>query len=163
MSVSVVFYKCSCTDEVIDKTNYLTVLDTLSGQYRGEVNILSPVIRISPTTNATLAKLLTECNYCYIADLGRYYYVNDITAVANNVIEMRLTVDVLHSWRTAIKAQKVIVSRNQKDYNAYLDDPALKVYNNPNITVYNFIYDVQGTPTVAKFSNFNYVLAIAGS
>lgn len=163
MSVSIVFYKCSCSNEVVDKTNFITSLDTLTGEYRGEVNILNPVIRISPTTNATTVKILTECNYAYIATLGRYYYVNDITAIAKDVIEIRLAVDVLYSWRTAIKAQQVIVSRNEEQFSLYLDDPVLKVYNNPNITVYNFKKTVDNETVVAAFSDFEYILALAGT
>lgn len=159
--MNITLYSCTCSNETIDKTNYLTSIDTLSGEFRGEINILRPVIRIAPTTAATQTKILTQCNYVYIAALGRYYFVTDITGVAQNMIEISLRVDVLFSWKTAILAQSVIVSRNEKEYALYLDDSVLKVYNNPNITVYHF-KDTDGV-TDMKFSDSEFILALAGS
>ena len=159
--MNITLYSCTCSNETIDKTNYLTSIDTLSGEFRGEINILRPVIRIKPTTTATQTKILTQCNYVYIAALGRYYFVTDITGIASNLIELTLRVDVLFSWKTAILAQSVIVSRNEKEYALYLDDSVLKVYNNPNITVYHF-KDTDGI-TDMKFSASEFILALAGS
>lgn len=159
--MNITLYSCTCSNETIDKTNYLTSIDTLSGEFRGEINILRPVIRIKPTTAATQTKILTQCNYVYIAALGRYYFVTDITGVANSIIEISLRVDVLYTWKTAILAQSVIVSRNEKEYALYLDDSVLKVYNNPNITVYHF-KDTDGV-TDMKFSDSEFILALAGS
>lgn len=159
--MNITLYSCSCSNETIDKTNYLTSIDTLSGEFRAEINILRPVIRVTPTTAATQTKILTQCNYVYIAALGRYYFVTDITGVANSLIEISLRVDVLFSWKTAILAQSVIVSRNEKEYALYLDDSVLKVYNNPNITVYHF-KDTDGV-TNMEFSDSEFILALAGS
>lgn len=159
--MNITLYSCTCSNETIDKTNYLTSIDTLSGEFRGEINILRPVIRFTPTMAATQTKILTQCNYVYIAALGRYYFVTDITGVAKDLIEISLRVDVLFSWKTAILAQSVIVSRNEKEYALYLDDSVLKVYNNPNITVYHF-KDTDGI-TDMKFSDSEFILALAGS
>lgn len=159
--MNITLYSCTCSNETIDKTNYLTAIDTLSGEFRGEINILRPVIRVVPTTAATQAKILTQCNYVYIDALGRYYFVTDITGVANSIIEITLRVDVLFSWKTAILAQSVIVSRNENEYALYLDDSVLKVYNNPNITVYHF-KDTDGI-TNMEFSDSEFILALAGS
>ena len=161
MSVTIALYKCTCSNETIDKTNYITSIDSLTGEFRGEVNILRPVIRISPTASATQVKILTQCNYVYIAVLSRYYFITDITVISNNIIELNLRVDVLYSWKTAILAQSVIVSRNEKEYALYLDDSILKVYNNPNITVYHF-KDTDGV-TNMEFSDSEFILALAGS
>lgn len=159
--MNITLYSCTCSNETVDKTNYLTAIDTLSGEFRGEINILRPVIRVTPTTAATQTKILTQCNYVYIAALGRYYYVTDITGIANYLIEISLRVDVLYSWKTAILAQSVIVSRNENEYALYLDDSVLKVYNNPNITVYHF-KDTDGV-TDMEFSDSEFILALAGS
>ena len=159
--MNITLYSCTCSNETIDKTNYLTSIDTLSGEFRGEINILRPVIRITPTTAATQTKILTQCNYVYIAALGRYYFVTDITGVAQSMIEISLRVDVLFSWKTAILAQSVIVSRNENEYALYLDDSVLKVYNNPNITVYHF-KDTDGV-TNMEFNDREFILALAGS
>lgn len=159
--MNITLYSCTCSNETVDKTNYLTSIDTISGEFRGEINILRPVIRVTPTTAATQTKILTQCNYVYIAALGRYYFVTDITGVAKGLIEITLRVDVLFSWKTAILAQSVIVSRNENEHALYLDDSVLKVYNNPNITVYHF-KDTDGV-TYMEFSDSEFILALAGS
>ena len=159
MSSTVYLYKNSSSRETVDKSSYLSQIESISGEYRGPVNVLNPVIQITPTTTTTQSKLLSECNYVYLPDLGRYYYVRSKTAVTANIIELELEVDVLYSFKTAILAQKVIVSRNEKDYSLYLDDTELKVYNNPNICTYNF-KDSLGTST--GFTAEQFVMAVAG-
>lgn len=154
----IVLYSNASENEKLDKA--ITVIDTLTGSFRGEVNVVNPVIRIQPTASATVTKIVTQCNYCYIAELGRYYYVVSAVGIAENIIELRLRVDVLMSFKTAIKAQNVIVSRNEKEYRLYLDDEKIKVYNNPNICVYTF-KDQYGDTT--KFTGQYFIMALAGS
>lgn len=160
MSSHITLYSNKASEETIDKSDSLVKIEDLTGDFRGTVNVLNPIIQITPTATSTVTKILSECNYLYIQELARYYYVTGITCVANNIFELELRVDVLMSWKTAILAQKVIVSRNEKEWKLYLDDSALKVYNNPNITTYNF-RDLLGN--VTEFSAEEYVLALAGS
>lgn len=151
MSATIKLYSSNDSKEVIDKT--LTEIATLSGNFREEMDILTPVVNLEKTNDATIAKLLTECNYFYIQDFSRYYYVTGIRAITKDVVELSGAVDVLKSWSTAIKAQKVIVARNEKDYSCYLDDSVLKVYNNSNITTLEF---------PSGFTSEEFVLAVAG-
>ena len=127
------------------------------------MSVLHPVIQIKPTTTlngATTTNILTKCNYVYIQEFSRYYFVDSITCIANDMIELELSIDVLYSWKTAILAQTVIVSRNEREYALYLDDSLLKVYNNPNITVYHF---KDGNNQDTGFTTQEYILALAGS
>lgn len=160
MSSHVTLYSCLASKEVVDKQSKLTQIEALTGEFRGSMSILHPVIQIKPTTTSTVAKILTQCNYVYIQEFSRYYFVDMITCVANDLIELELSIDVLYSWKTQILAQKIIVSRNEKEYALYLDDSMLKVYNNPNITVYHF-KDSQDNDT--GFTTQEFILALAGS
>ena len=160
MSSHITLYSNTASKEVIDKQYSLTQIEALTGEFRGSMSVLHPVIQIKPTTTTTVTKLLTECNYVYIQELNRYYFVDTITCVANDMIELELSVDVLYSWKTQILAQTVIVSRNEKEYALYLDDSLLKVYNNPNICVYHF-KDSQSNDQ--GFTTQQYILALAGS
>ena len=84
----------------------------------------NPVILIeSPIINA---------NYAYIPDLGgRYYYITEIVQVRKNLAQIHLQVDVLQTYRTAIKAAPIFATRTAKEkaggvdigYSAYLHDP----------------------------------------
>ena len=160
MSSHITLYSNKASNETIDKSNSLVKIEDLTGEFRGTVNVLNPVIQITPTATSTTAKILSQCNYLYIQELSRYYYVVNITCVGNNLFELECRVDVLMSWKTAILAQNVIVSRNETDYQLYLDDTVLKVYNNPNITVYHF-KDDQDNET--GFSSQHFVLALSGT
>ena len=159
MSSQITLYSNKASKEVVDKSSDLTLIETMSGDFRGSMSVLRPVIQIKPTSTSTAAKIISECNYVYIREFARYYFVTAINTTANNYIELELSIDVLMSWKTAILAQKVIVSRNEKEYSLYLDDSVLKVYNKPNITVYHF-KDGQGNEQ--GFTSQEYVLAMAG-
>ena len=153
-------YSCTASKETVDKSGSLTLIEAKTGNFIEAMDLLNPVFQVRITASATSAKILQQCNYVYCEEFGRYYFVTGITMPAKDVVRIECAVDVLMSWKTAILAQKVIVSRNEKEYALYLDDSALKVYNNPNITVYHF-KDSQGDNT--GFSTHEYILALAGS
>lgn len=159
MSSQITLYSNKASKEVMDKSGDLVTIETMSGDFRGSMSILKPVIQIKPTQTTTASKIISQCNYVYIREFSRYYFVIAINTTANNYIELELSIDVLMSWKTAILAQKVIVSRNEKEYSLYLDDSVLKVYNKPNITVYHF-KDGQGNEQ--GFTSQEFVLAMAG-
>lgn len=160
MSSHITLYSNKASAETVDKSGSWVKIEDLTGDFRGTVNVLNPIIQITPTASTTVAKILSQCNYLYIQELSRYYYVTNITCIANNLFELECRVDVLMSWKTAILAQKVIVSRNEKDYQLYLDDSALKVFNNPNICTYNFR---DSSNNIKGFTAQEFVLALAGS
>lgn len=78
---------------------------TLSGYLRGECSVLQPVVVIEMTGN-----LITQYNYCYIPEFGRYYFINNIESVRNNAWRIYCNVDVLMSYRNQILDLNVIVS-----------------------------------------------------
>ena len=94
--------------------------------------------------------------YAQISDFGRYYFVTDITAVSKDVLRLSLHVDVLMSWATEIRANTVVIERQEKDSasNTYLSDHELKLYNEPYVETYAF---------TNSFTADNFVLAVAGS
>ena len=153
---SINVYQFNGRAEQINKASDWTLLDTVSGTFREAVNILNPVIDITPTTQLTQAKILNKGNYVYISDFGRYYFVTDITAVSKDVLRLSLHVDVLMSWATEIRANTVVIERQEKDSasNTYLSDHELKLYNEPYVETYAF---------TNSFTADNFVLAVAGS
>lgn len=160
MSVTVKLYSNSAPKEKIDKSGQLSEIETLSCVFKEPCSVLTPVLQIRPTQTSTDAKLLTECNYVYIQEFGRYYYVTEPATLVNNLIELQLSVDALYSWKTALLQQEVIVARNEKQYSLYLDDAALKVFNNPNICIYHFKDEEEN---ITGFNTEQFVLALAGS
>ena len=154
MSETIKLYSCAAAKEVVDKSGSLTNIAELSCEFLKDIDIINPVLSIQPDNSiATIAKITKECNYIYISTFARYYYVTGIIARAGTLLEISCEVDVLYSWKDQILNQKVTVARNENEYSLYLDDGVLKLYNNPNITTYQF-------PN--GFTEAQYVLAVAG-
>jgi hypothetical protein len=130
-------------------TKSLTTLETLTGSLRNQSSIIDPVIEVTGIASSTV----TSCNYAYIPEFGRYYFVKNITSVRNNVWVIQCHVDVLKTYATQIKAQTAVVRRQEKNWNLYLDDGIFKTYQNPQIITKAF---------PAGFTTQNFVLAVAG-
>lgn len=62
-----------------------------------------------------------DFNYCYIPKLKRYYFINSITIIRNNVIKLELKIDVLMSYKQQILNSKAnILETDNKLYaNSY--------------------------------------------
>ena len=88
---------------------------TLSGTLREETDILNPEILIE-------AEDLSGYNYAEIPAFDRYYFIESMTVVRKNLWRVKLTVDVLESFKTSIKAQKVIICDSEENGSSnYLD------------------------------------------
>lgn len=154
MSETITLYSCTASKETVDKSASWAKIADLTCELLQDVDILHPVILVKPdSSTATIAKITKECNYIYISTFERYYYVTGIVAKTGTLLEISCEVDPLMSWKTAILAQNVIVARNEKEFSLYLDDGILKLYNNPNVTTYEF---------PSGFTAQEYILAVAG-
>lgn len=78
---------------------------TLAGYLRGECSILQPVILVEMS-----GSLITQYNYCYIPEFGRYYFITNIESVRNNAWRVHCSVDVLMTYAEQILDLNVIVS-----------------------------------------------------
>lgn len=94
-----------------------------------------------------------NANYCYVPDFNRYYFIEDVTIESNKIFTITCKVDVLMTYADDIKKLDVIVARNEKKWNLYLDDGTLKVYNKPLKNQLKF-------PT--GFSSHEFILLVAG-
>ena len=83
-------------------------------------SILSPVFIIPATEVYTY-------NYAYVPTLHRYYFITDIVALENNMLEVHMQVDPLQSFKTEILACKAICSRSEWRNNYLINDGAMMV------------------------------------
>lgn len=144
--MNITFYKNYSEKNHLDKN--LTQMGTISGTLREDCSVINPVIKIESFSGFDL----TQCNYCYIPDFGRYYFINNIKCVGK-LFEIEAHVDVLSTYKTAIRNNKAIVSRQQNEYNLYLQDGAIKTYAFPHMQVAQF---------GGGFTNFNLILSVSG-
>lgn len=104
-------------------------LARVSGTIIDGCSILTPSVRVRNVVN------IRDCNYVYIPSLKRYYFVEDLFFDSNTATVLKLKVDVLMSHKTEILNTEQIVTRQENNYNLYLNDTMYKVYNKDRITL----------------------------
>lgn len=140
------FYVNSSEKNKVDKT--LTLITNISGVLKESTSIIDPVIVIEGDLSA-----FTGCNYMQIETFGRSYFVNNIRSISNGLIEISAHVDVLSTYKNAIRRNQAIIRKQQNTWNLYLNDGSLRVYQDPEIIVKAF---------PSGFTTQEFVLAVAG-
>ena len=120
-----------------------------TGDLRDESSIINPSILVQASLES-----LVDCNYMTIASFGRSYFVTDITSVRKNLVRIDGHVDVLSSFATEIRSNVGIISKQEWDWNLYLNDGTFHTYQNPIVLTKAF---------PSGFTTQEYVLAIAGA
>lgn len=85
----------------------------ISGTLRGETDILNPEVIID-------AENLSQYNYMSIPQFHRKYFIDDISVVRTGLWRIRGRVDVLDTYKDAIKAQHVILQASDNNGDAYV-------------------------------------------
>lgn len=146
MSFSVAIKRNNSENNKVDKsTNTIT---TLTGTLREGTSIINPTILVE----CSMSNIKTA-NYMTISDFGRSYFITDIKSIRNGILEISGHVDVLSTYSSAIKSCKAIVHRQANDWNLYLNDGSLRVYQNSDVVTKSF-------PN--GFTTQEIVLAVAG-
>lgn len=149
--MQVVFYNNSSGNEHVTKS--LSEVATFNVNLKDSCSVQNPVLLLS-------GKYL-NANYCYIADFGRYYYINNVTQIRENLWEYNLSCDVLMSFANEIKANTAILSRSAELFNLYLPDERRKVLSECFQTYQQFPYGCfSGFKNSA--GNYNYIVTLAG-
>ena len=69
----------------------ITLITALSGELRGETNVVSPIVRVYATA-------FPAFNYARIPAFDRYYYLRDVRQVRTDIWELSLESDPLMSF-----------------------------------------------------------------
>lgn len=123
-------YKTLDDPKKVNKT--LTDELTVSGVARDPVNIIAPVIEVQADNNT-----LAGYNYAYIEDYARYYFVEP-TNDSYNLNTLNLHCDVLKTSIQWLLQRNATITRNERLYNAYLNDPNFNAYAYTNIVTKTF-------------------------
>lgn len=135
-------YKYSGELNKIDKSNRLVKLIDLQGFFREETSITRPSIVIEyggslnyikaedkyvlanglRLTGAKLNDVIVECNYAYIEELHRYYYVKEIKSVNNRMWRIDLLTDVLMTYKDKILDSYCVIERQENEYDPLILD-----------------------------------------
>lgn len=145
--MTIKFYENLSDKNHVDKV--ITQVGTdITGTLRDDCSIINPVLQLENFAGLDLTKV----NYAYIVEFGRYYYINNIT-LKNKLYEISMHVDVLMSYKDKIRTNTAVVSRQENDYNLYLQDGVFKTKAFPHIQIVQF---------PDGFSDFNFIFSVAG-
>ena len=125
--VEIQLYQCTCENKRVDKTNYLKLLDTISGTMRDSISVTDMTVEIEYP--------IPTFNYVYIPLFNRYYFVDDISSVVYGVWSVALSVDVLMSYKDTIKTLEAFVDRSQSNYNLKVIDNKLPLEKTETVEV----------------------------
>lgn len=103
-----------------------TEIDTISCKIKQGTSILNPIVII----NKLSTKKIVRCNYAYIRELQRYYFINDIVESTGQLMELHMHVDVLQSYESDIKSISTLILRQENVYSPYFVDEEMLVRTN---------------------------------
>lgn len=134
------------------------VIYELEGTLKDSCDVLNPTITLrtgSTPDPAIYVPTITKCNYMYIENFNRYYYITDFNVSRNVVLNVSGHVDVLMTYKNQIRNNTGLILRSATDFNKLLDDGCFKVYSDDIISVQKF--------SGSTFTRGSFVLAVAGS
>lgn len=145
--MNIVLYSNASEINAVDKN--ITELTTLTGTLREQSSIIDPIITIS-----YIDDYIGSMNYAHIPEFNRYYFITNVESVRNNLWKVSFHVDVLFTYRDAIRANSAIIERNENEYDLKLNDGLFRTQQNPRIAQF---------PFPNGFNQWNFVLAVAGN
>ena len=145
--MTIKFYN-NLSDKVVVDKNITQIGSDMTGTLRDDCSIVDPVIKVEGIVGSNLA----SCNYAYIEEFGRYYYITNIVC-SGKLFEVHMHVDVLMSYKSGIRSNSAVISRQENNYNLYLQDGVFKTYSQPHIQIAQF-------PN--GFTDFNFIFSVAG-
>jgi len=114
-------------------TKTYTTKKTVNAKLKNETDIINPTFIL----NGSISDL-ADLNYCYVADLKRYYFIENINVGLSNIVEINCSVDVLMSNKEEIKTIKGTVKRAENLSNGYIVDDNYKSLAYSNIVTKKF-------------------------
>lgn len=172
--MDIVLYRNKSNNLVLDKN--IIEITTLSGTLRNGVNILTPSIdvqnveisdfsiidsegyMITDGTNDIVINnsmyTFLDCNYVYIPEFKRYYYVISLDILNYQLFRLNLSIDERMSYKDKILSSYAFVTRNEFTYNDYIVDKMTSFYYDKNVDEYAV---VNGNLVNTTFKTYNNV------
>ena len=121
--MTVIFYKYNDIKNKINKTleNGLTVNDVVV-QNDFDITAFELLIKNSGFNS--------KYNYCYIQDLGRYYFIESVERMNGSIYKIRLAVDVLKSFSSQIENIQAIIVKSEKPDDNFVNCEVSENYTN---------------------------------
>lgn len=148
--MSATFYMCQ-SDKRYAKKILTKVYEDVALTYIDTTDLGEPVLKVGKNIDPL------RYNYVYIPEFNRYYYVKKPPKFEAGFYRVELHSDVLMSFYEYYKNRNVIVSRQERNYNLYQNDPKQHFYNT-NATI------IKEFPTKPfSITNSNFILVLNGA
>lgn len=97
--------------------------------FKEKTSIENPVLELN-TTNLNIYIY----NYCYLVDIGRFYWIDEVISVSNSVLELHCSIDVLATFKTQILSQSSYVLYSSSNYDDLLTDTRIPMQSDSTWT-----------------------------
>lgn len=128
--MEITFYKTSSERNRLNKS--LTLIKSANVVVKGDMSLISPFIELNYDAD------LIGCNYCYISEWNRYYFIDDFVVSTGHIINLSCNVDVLMSFKDDILNQDVIISKQENVGNKYYDMQSYRTESRSFDTIHKF-------------------------
>lgn len=141
--MNVTFYNTKSDKRVLNKS-LTKLVGPLQCAVKEESSMLSPHVTISKNSLTDFS----NCNYMYIDEFNRYYYIRDIVRETAGTIVINGEVDPLYSWKSGILNINCVVLRQEFKNSSYFQDKLLlpRVNN-------KYVYKQVGSLPITAISN----------
>ena len=147
---SIELFKNSSESNRVDKTNYIELIDIISGVIREQSSILNMTLTIEYDK-------VPNFNYVYIPIFNRYYYVDDVVSVSNKLWAISLSVDVLMTYKDKLLECKAFIDRNENAFNPKIPDKRKVIEQGQNIITIaaeNEVFEETGSYIISLSNGF---------
>lgn len=135
-----------------------TAVASISGLFLSSASIESPAIMFdlnySNAAEESTYKSYLECNYAYIDDFKRYYFIDNWTFDGRGKWIASMTVDAMATYKTAIGNSTQYIARSASEFNGEILDNSYSTrgftYERTSVSVWNILPDISYDSTEKK-------------
>ena len=116
----ITFYNNNSDRRCINKnlTNAKTISGNIKSQYTSSGISLDIDISVAG---------ITPFQFNYMKFDNKYYYIDSVDFISQNIIRLNCGVDLLESYKLQILKQIAVLNRSETSYNRYLNDDNLHI------------------------------------
>lgn len=96
IKIKIILYSTVDSENVINKKKIYRHEYNISLKDTTNIHTPTIVLKVNPSD------YMTTVNYCYIDDLERYYFINDIEVMSNNLVKLHMECDVIETYKEQI-------------------------------------------------------------
>ena len=118
--VDITFYNNNSDRRCINKV--LTDAKTISGNVKTQYTSSGISIDIDVAVAG-----ITPFQFNYMKYDSKFYYIDNVDFVSQNIIRLNCGVDLLETYKAQILKQTAVLARSETSYNRYLNDDNLHI------------------------------------